>query len=66
MDKTFTFSGLKKEFQRIRWPKWFERKNASDKAIIPTSLGVLGVVGFFALFFMICDLVSGLLLRLGL
>ena len=43
MDKTFSWSGIKKEAKRVRWPKW--------KDIGTNSVEVLIFVLFFALFF---------------
>ena len=55
MDKTFSWSGIVKEAKRVRWPKW--------KDIASNSGEVLIFVAFFALFFVLCELIVTFLLR---
>lgn len=58
MDKTFTWSGIKKEAQRVRWPK--------RKDIIEDTGEVLCFTGFFALYFVLCEfVVTGILKMIG-
>ncbi len=58
MDKTFSWDGIKKEAKRVRWPK---RKD------VATNTGeVLIFTVFFAIFFIIVDLlVAYLMSRFG-
>lgn len=56
MDKTFSWSGIKKEAKRVRWPKM------SDTSV--NTAEVLVFTGFFAAFFVLCDLGVAYLLRL--
>jgi len=58
MDKTFTWSGIKKEAKRVRWPK---RKDVAED-----TGEVLTFTAFFALYFVLCDFViAGLLKFMG-
>lgn len=56
MDKTFSWSGIKKEAKRVRWPK--------KKDILSHSAEVVIFVAFFALFFVCCEFVVTWVLRL--
>ncbi len=56
MDKTFSWSGIKKEAKRVRWPK---RKDVAED-----TGEVLCFTGFFALFFVLCDFGIAFLMRM--
>ena len=47
MDKTFSWSGIKKEAKRIRWPKKEDLFGRFGEVVIFTAV--------FALFFVLCD-----------
>lgn len=56
MDRTFSWSGIRKEAKRVRWPK---------KADIASHTAeVLVFVLFFAAFFVLCDFGITFILRL--
>lgn len=55
MDKTFSWSGIRKEAKRVRWPKKKDTMNATGEVVIFTV--------FFAVFFVLCDLLVVNLLR---
>ncbi|MCI6744858.1 preprotein translocase subunit SecE [Anaerolactibacter massiliensis] len=58
MDKTFSWSGIKKEAKRVRWPKTKDTMSNTGEVVIFTA--------FFAVFFVLCDLlVSGLIQTIG-
>jgi len=58
MDKTFTWSGVKKEAKRVRWPS---RKDVTDN-----STEVIAFTAFFAVFFIFCEfIVTGILRLIG-
>lgn len=58
MDKTFSWSGIRKEAKRVRWPKTKDTMQNTGEVLIFTV--------FFALFFIVCDFgVSFLLKALG-
>lgn len=58
MDKTFSWSGIKKEAKRVRWPKMKDTMQTSEEVLMFTV--------FFALFFVLCDFgVQFLLKALG-
>jgi preprotein translocase SecE subunit len=58
MDKTFSWSGIKKEAKRVRWPKKEDTFARFGEVLIFSV--------FFALFFILCDLlVSGILTSMG-
>lgn len=60
-DPWLTYSGVKKEAKRVRWPKW---KTEGNTAGIAQNTGeVLLFTGFFGLFFVICDFVVTYLLK---
>lgn len=56
MDKTFSWSGIRKEAKRVRWPKWKDTMNSTAETVIFTA--------FFAVYFILCDLLVSYLLRL--
>ncbi|MBQ9327083.1 MAG: preprotein translocase subunit SecE [Solobacterium sp.] len=56
MDKTFTWSGVKKEAKRVRWPK---RKDVTEDTI-----EVVSFTAFFAVYFVICEFVVTQILKL--
>ncbi len=55
MDKTFSWSGIKKEAKRVRWP--------SRKDVTEDTIEVLGFTAFFAVFFVFCDFIVAAILR---
>ena len=58
MDKTFTWSGVKKEAKRVRWPKRKDIANNTGE--------VLTFTPFFALYFVLCEfIVTGILRLIG-
>ncbi|MCH4207146.1 MAG: preprotein translocase subunit SecE [Solobacterium sp.] len=58
MDKTFSWSGIRKEAKRVRWPKTKDTMQNTGEVLIFTV--------FFALFFIVCDFgVSFLLKAIG-
>ena len=56
MDKTFSWSGIKKEAKRVRWPK--------KKDVAEDTGEVLIFTGFFAVFFVLCDFGIAFLMRM--
>lgn len=54
--KWFSWSGIKTEVKRIRWPKWSEMLENTGKVLLFCIL--------FGIFFVLCDLVIGRLLLL--
>ena len=62
-DRIFTIEGLKKEFKRIKWPHWFKKEVSTEKTVVPTTLKVISIAGVFAAFFVLCDAVSALFLK---
>lgn len=56
MDKTFSWSGIKKEAKRVRWPKRGD--------VVSNTGEVVTFTAFFALFFVLCDFLSTTLLTL--
>ena len=61
-DKIFTIEGLKKEFGRIRWPKWVKGETKGEETILPTTGKVIFVMSVFSAFFVLCDALLALLL----
>lgn len=58
MDKTFSWSGIKKEAKRVRWPRTKDTMSNTGEVVIFSA--------FFAVFFVLCDLlVSGLVRMIG-
>ena len=58
MDKTFSWSGIKKEAKRVRWPKRKDIANNTGE--------VLTFTAFFALYFVLCEfIVTGILRLIG-
>lgn len=56
MDKTFSWSGIRKEAKRVRWPKM--------KDITSNTLETVIFVVFFAIFFVACEFVVTMILRM--
>lgn len=56
MDKTFSWSGIRKEAKRVRWPKM--------KDITSNTLETVIFVAFFAVFFVACEFIVTLILRM--
>lgn len=55
MDKTFSWSGIKKEAKRVRWPKAKDTWSNTVETVVFTA--------FFALFFVGCEFVVTLILH---
>ena len=60
-DHWFSFDGILKEAKRVRWPKWKSEGNAAG--ILQHTAEVLIFVGFFALFFVLCEFIVTFVLR---
>lgn len=60
-DRWFTISGIQKEAKRVRWPKW--KSEGSTNGIARNAGEVLVFSGFFAAFFVFCDFLTTLMLR---
>ncbi|MBQ1512045.1 MAG: preprotein translocase subunit SecE [Erysipelotrichaceae bacterium] len=54
--KWFSLSGIAKEIKKIRWPK--------GEDLLTNSVQVVIFTAFFALFFLLCQVVVSMLLRL--
>lgn len=54
-DKIFTIEGLRKEFKRIRWPKWVKKETKNEETILPMTAKVILVMTVFSGFFILCD-----------
>ena len=61
--KTFSIENLKKEYQRIRWPKPKDNKTEHTKGYLSTFLEVVMILVVFIVFFMLCDLVISVLIK---
>ena len=61
-DHWFSFDGIRKEAKRVRWPKWKSEGNAVG--ILQNTAEVLIFVGFFALFFVLCEFIVTFVLKL--
>lgn len=61
-DHWFTFSGIRKEAKRVRWPHW-KSEGSNNPGILQNSAEVIIFTAFFALFFVICDLCITYLLQ---
>lgn len=53
--KWFSIAGIRSEISRIRWPKWKDLGESSAKVLFFTAL--------FAIFFVICELISSAFLK---
>ncbi len=60
-DHWFSFDGIAKEAKRVRWPKWKSEGNTAG--ILQNTAEVLIFVGFFALFFVLCEFIVTFVLR---
>jgi preprotein translocase SecE subunit len=56
MDRTFSWSGIRKEARRVRWPKRGDVMRNTGEVVLFTAL--------FALFFIFCDFIASNLLAL--
>lgn len=54
-DRWFSISGITKEAKRVRWPHW-KSDGANNPGIIQNSGEVVLFTAFFAVFFVLCDL----------
>ena len=60
-DPWLTWSGVKKEAQRVRWPQW--KTDGNKDGIGKTTGEVLTFTAFFALYFVLCDFLVTYLLK---
>ncbi len=60
-DRWFSVDGITKEAKRVRWPKW--KTEGNTPGILQNTGEVLTFGGFFALFFVCCDVLVAFLLR---
>ena len=60
-DKWFSISGINKEAKRVRWPHW-KSEGTNNPGILQNSGEVILFTAFFALFFVLCDLLVTYLL----
>ncbi|QRG87455.1 preprotein translocase subunit SecE [Bulleidia sp. zg-1006] len=60
-DHWFTFSGIRKEASRVRWPKW--KTISSEPGTFQNATEVLVFTLFFSLFFILCDFSIAFLLK---
>ena len=61
-DPWFSVSGIRKEAKRVRWPKW--KSEGNNPGILENTEQVLVFTGFFAGYFVLCDLVITYLLKI--
>ena len=61
-DHWFSFSGIRKEAKRVRWPHW-KSEGASKPGILQNTAEVVVFTASFALFFVVCELVITYLLK---
>ena len=60
-DRWFTLDGIVKEAKRVRWPSW--RSDGNNAGILQNTAEVLIFVGFFALFFVLCEFIVTFVLK---
>ncbi|MGM9942061.1 MAG: preprotein translocase subunit SecE [Bulleidia sp.] len=61
-DHWFSFSGIRKETKRVRWPHW-KSQGSSNPGILQNTGEVVIYTAFFALFFVACEFVITYLLK---
>lgn len=61
-DHWFSIDGIAKEAKRVRWPKWKSEGNTAG--ILQNTAEVLIFVGFFAVFFVLCEFIVTFVLKL--
>ena len=61
-DHWFSFSGIRKEAKRVRWPHW-KSEGASKPGILQNTAEVVVFTASFALFFVVCEFVITYLLK---
>lgn len=61
-DKWFSWSGIRKEAKRVRWPKW-KSESPSKPGAGQTTGEVILFTAFFAVFFVLCEVLITFLLR---
>lgn len=61
-DHWFSFSGIRKEAKRVRWPHW-KSQGASNPGILQNTGEVVIFTASFALFFVLCEFVITYLLK---
>ena len=62
-DRIFTIEGIKKEWKRIRWPKW-KKKDVNNNPTVTETFGeVVTFTGLFAVFFVACDFIATAVLK---
>lgn len=62
-DHWFTFSGIKKEAKRVRWPHW-KSDGPNNPGILQNSGEVIIFTLFFGVFFVLCEFGITYLLKL--
>lgn len=60
-DPWLSISGVRKEAKRVRWPKW--KSDGNNTGILENTEQVIIFTGFFAAYFVLCDLVITFLLK---
>ena len=61
-DNWLSIEGIRKEAKRVRWPKW--KSEGGNVGILENTEQVLIFTGFFAAYFVLCDLVITQLLKI--
>lgn len=62
-DHWFSFAGIRKEAKRVRWPHW-KSDGENNPGILQNSGEVILFTAFFAVFFVLCNLLITYLLKL--
>ena len=62
-DHWFSFSGIRKESKRVRWPHW-KSDGQNNPGILQNSGEVILFTAFFAIFFVLCEFGVTFLLKL--
>lgn len=60
-DHWFSVDGIRKEAKRVRWPHW--KSEGNQAGILQNTGEVLIFVGFFALWFVVCEFVVTFILK---
>ena len=61
-DHCFSFSGIRKEAKRVRWPHW-KSQGTSNPGIVQNTGEVVLFTAGFAVFFVLCEFVITYLLK---
>ena len=62
-DHWFSIAGIRKEAKRVRWPHW-KSDGQNNPGILQNSGEVILFTAFFAVFFVLCNLLITYLLKL--